>query len=205
MAFDDIRLRIDIEREAKGGPTFSTSIVTLSSGAEQRNQNWFRQRCVYDISYGVDTKDAYDDLLAFFYARRGRSRSFRFKDWSDFEFPLQAIGVGDGVDPGGGGPITGTTVFPLLKIYDDGVHSYARRITRPILSTLKVYVDGVETAYTWDFGTVVFATAPLAGLAITARCEFDVPVRFDTDTFPMTMVTDSVVQIEQLNLVEVME
>ena len=82
MAFDNIRLPVDIEQGAQFGPTFSTTVLQLSSGKEQRNQNRGRQLCAGDIAYGIQSKTDYMAVRTFFYARRGRARGFLFKDWS---------------------------------------------------------------------------------------------------------------------------
>src|SRR5262245_16867263 len=97
-AFDEIRLPEDVERGAQGGPQFKTNIMTLGSGFEKRNQEWADTQGEWDLSYGISTKDDLKTLIAFFYARRGRARGFRFKDWSDFELERQAIGIGDGAN-----------------------------------------------------------------------------------------------------------
>lgn len=202
VAFDDVRLPIEIEQGSTGGPTFNTSIVRLGSGAEARNQNWQSQRVVYDVGYGLtssaqtDAQDFYT-LLQFFYARRGRFRGFRFKDWTDFEAFSQPML-----------PNTGNLVWQLQKVYSDGVQTYTRKLTRPVAGSVVVFhadnsvVD--PSSYTLDVtkGTVTF-TSSQSGLKAT--CQFDVPVRFDTDTFTLTVQLFNAAEVQSLAIVEVIE
>lgn len=180
MAFHDIRLPTNIERGARGGPQFRTSIVETSSGYEQRNGEWAKARMTWDASYGVQTKADYDDLIEFYYARRGKLYGFRFKDWTDFEATGENIGTGDGME----------TDFQLTKTYSDAAGTYVRTILLPVTSpnTVTVYVAGspqtIITHYTIETGGIIRFTGgnePAMGDAVTADFEFDVPVRFDTD------------------------
>lgn len=196
-AFDDVRLPEDIEKGSEGGPQFFTSIVRLTSGGEARNQNWVNARCVFDISYGVN-EDTTSIVVAFFYARRGRLRGFRFKDWSDFEAESQTpIGVVDGTNKD----------FQLAKAYDDGLVTYIRPITRPVADTLNVFVNGLPTtAYTLGaHGVVSFTNAPSAGSTVRCTFEFDVPVRFDNDTLSLSMETARAAAVSSINVVEIIE
>lgn len=132
--FDDVRLPVFIEQGAKGGPGFNTTIKDLASGREKRNQNWSRSRARWDIGYAIDDFEGMRPVLAFFYARRGRARAFRFRDWADYELPRQTIGVGDAVH----------RVFPIFKRYEDDGGTFDRPITRPVRGTIRVWVDGAE-------------------------------------------------------------
>lgn len=174
MAFDETRLLETVERGARGGPGFKTQVVELSSGFENRNQLWSRARGAWNIGYGIRDRTTFQTVTTFFYARRGRLRGFRFKDWADFQATGEAIGTGTGAQ----------TEFQLQKTYSDGGQDYVREILKPVDGTVTVYVDGVE-----DIGAVVDTTTgvvtptftPTSGQAVTADFEFDVPVRFAND------------------------
>ena len=117
--------------------------------------------------------------------RRGRLHGFRFRDFADFKScpPSgvvspgdQPLGVGDGA----------ATVFALTKTYAD----LARPIAKPVAGTVRVSVDGVETAaFVVDpaTGAVTFDAPPGMGAVLTAGFEFDTPVRFDTDRIDVTL------------------
>lgn len=149
---------------------FKTSVITLSSGAEQRNQEWSVVRGAWDIAYGIRDREHFEEVIAFFYARRGRHRGFRFKDWSDYQATLEVVGT------------TGNVLTrQLQKTYQDTVLDYTRKIVLPVSATLIVYVDDIATL---DYvlganGLLTFPGDP--GGNVKATFEFDVPARFDTD------------------------
>lgn len=199
MAFDEVRLPGCIERGAQGGPGFKTTIITLSSGFEKRNQDWSETRGSWDIGYGIKTTDDLNDLIAFFYARRGRARGFRFKDWSDYILKKQAIGIGDGANDD----------YQLFKRYTSGGQDYDRILTKIVSGSELVYVNDVlqpGSAYTINYNTglITFAggNIPGMGLIVSASAEFDVPVRFDIDKLNITMQQFDQGAIPQVTLVE---
>jgi uncharacterized protein (TIGR02217 family) len=196
MAFDEIRLPVDIEQGAIGGPTFSTTVLLLAKGSEQRNQNWTQARYEGDIGYGIQSQSDYSVVRNFFYARRGRARGFRFKDWSDYQSNgAQVIGIGDG----------STKIFQLVNVYTDSVNAYTRTIIKPVAGTVAVYDNGVLGSPSVDTttGLVTYVTAPLAGHAISATFQFDLAVRFDVDKFPITIAQIDAGQIGSLAVIEI--
>lgn len=199
MAFHDVQLRDDIERGAEGGPGFKTNVLTLSNGKEKRNQEWELARGEWDIGYGIQEKAGYDEVRAFFYSRRGRAHSFRFKDWSDYYMDRQTIGEGTGA----------LTTFSLFKTYSDGTYSYDRPLTKPVVGTVKVWKDAVlqNSGYTVNYltGVITFTAAPADNVVIEAQCQFDVPVRFDVDKFPLNLTWEEAGTISSLMIVEVDE
>lgn len=198
MAFHDVRLPDDVERGASGGPEFNTTIIGMSSGREQRNIDWEEVRSSWELSYGIQDKQDFDAVKAFFYARRGKGYGFRFKDWGDFELADEPIGFGDGVE----------NDFPISKTYETGgPMPYIRLITRPIQPTLLVRIDGVETG-SWSLqpGGIIRLSSPLDDSAtLTVSGEFDVPVRFDTDKFQLILETSEAGAIGSLPIVELRE
>jgi uncharacterized protein (TIGR02217 family) len=58
-----------------------------------------------------------DAVIAFFYARAGKARGFRFKDWKDYQATSEAV-----VSIGSGN-------FQLVKRYASGSQTYIRTIT----------------------------------------------------------------------------
>lgn len=197
-AFDDVRLPIEVERGATGGPGFMTSIITMSSGNEQRNQDWIEARGVWNIAYGTDERSYFQEILSFFYARRGRARGFRFRDWSDYEIDY-AIGTGDGNEQD----------FQIVKIYEGaGPHPYVRVITRPVASTVRVFLNDVEQMSGWTLqpgGIIRFAVAPADTVEVSVMCDFDVPVRFDVDNLNINLEWQGAGAVETVQLVELRE
>jgi uncharacterized protein (TIGR02217 family) len=200
--FIDVRLPEDIERGAKGGPRFKTTVIGLNAGGEQRNADWSQQKCEFDVSYGVRNKDDWQEVLDHFYMVQGRAIGFRFKDWSDFEATTNLFGTGDGSED----------TFPLYKSYGTSPNLFFRRITRPI-SAISIYVNDVlktvTTHYTVNYSTgVVTFTAgnePANGATIKWTGEFDIPVRFNTDALDIELIWEDAGSVPQLTLVEIPE
>lgn len=197
MAFHDTRLPEQVEQGASGGPSFYTTVNAMMSGNEQRNINWEDARADWELSYGIQGYDDFDEVRAFFYARRGQAHSFRFKDWGDYQLLVEQIGVGDGT----------TQQFQITKTYEpDGPSPYVRNITRPISDTVVAFVDGVATSCTVNpLGIISFAVAPGVGTVVAVSCEFDVPVRFNTDKFQLQIETPQAAAIGSLPIIEVRE
>lgn len=174
--FHEVQFPPKIAYGASGGPQFNTSIVTTQGGFEQRNVNWQKARGRWDVSTGIKMKTDMDAVIAFFRARFGKAYGFRFKDWSDYQAVGQVIGTGNGV----------LTAFQLVKLYTSGSNSYSREIKKPVSGTVKIYLNGVlqGSGYSVDLttGIVTFSSAPGNTVVVSADFDFDVPVRFDTDT-----------------------
>lgn len=167
VAFHDVRLPEVIEQGAHGGPTFSTSILTSTGGHEKRIGNWALPRAKWNIASGARDDVAFQALLSFFMARNGSLYGFRFKDWSDYLAPAGSPVV----------LIPGTTTYRLARAYTSGPVTFLRPISRP-----------VSGAVTVSGGSVDFATGIVSGgSGVTWAGEFDIPVRFETDEFNLTL------------------
>ena len=192
--FHEIRFPTAISLGASGGPERRTDIVVLGSGHEERNQRWADSRRRYEAGYGVKSLDDLQAVIAFFEERRGRLHGFRWKDHADYKSCAfasapteedQPIGTGDGA----------TAEFQLVKHYGASFAPWSREITKPVLSTVKVAVDGALLTEGADYfldyatGLVTFdaGSIPAADAAITAGFEFDVPARFDTDRLEINL------------------
>ncbi|KAB7741592.1 TIGR02217 family protein [Parvibaculum sedimenti] len=207
MSFHEIRFPTNIALGATGGPERRTEIVTLGSGAEERNSAWAHSRRRYNAGLGTRSLDDVHALIGFFEARHGRLYGFRWKDRADFKSCApgaevtatdQAIGTGDGA----------TSAFQLVKAYSSGGVSYLRTIRKPVAGSLRVAVDGVEVAgaaFSVDAttGIVSFAVAPVLGAAVSAGFEFDVPVRFDTDFLEINLAAFEAGSVPNVPVIEV--
>jgi uncharacterized protein (TIGR02217 family) len=127
-----------------GGPEYSTDIVVLNSGWEQRNANWSESRGTWSAEYGPHSTADTQALIAFFHAVRGSAHGFRFKDPSD-NSSLVANGVLGLTGEGAGVP-----TYQMYKRYTSGALSTYRKIRKPISSGLIAYDD--YGALTWGSG-----------------------------------------------------
>ncbi|MDE2164104.1 MAG: DUF2460 domain-containing protein [Alphaproteobacteria bacterium] len=206
MTFHDIRFPTAIAFHSTGGPERKTEIVALGSGFEERNAVWANSRRRYDAGSGVKTLDDLHALVAFFEARMGRLYGFRFRDPADYKSCApgadiaatdQPLGTGDGA----------VTTFQLAKAYISGPSRWTRTIKKPVAGTVRIAIDSVEQTDGWSIdsttGLVTFAAAPASGAALTAGFEFDVPVRFDTDTLLVNLAAFTAGEIPSIPIVEV--
>jgi uncharacterized protein (TIGR02217 family) len=201
----DVRLSRDIEVRAVARPRYATDVIQLESGSEFRVPRWRYPKFAFEFnlqpgdpddtrSYENQTLQEFIDL---WHAAGGMGETFKFRHWSDYKAVNQEIGVGDGV----------TRTFQLFKNYSAGTVTRQRKITRPVLGTVKVYVEGVETAVTVNLATggVTFAVAPIDSALITADFDFDIPVRFDSDELELVALTKALDIPINIQLIEVRE
>jgi uncharacterized protein (TIGR02217 family) len=208
MGFHEVRFPVALSFGSLGGPERRTEIVTLANGFEERNTPWAEARRRYDAGVSLRLLDDIGEVIAFFEARQGQLFGFRWKDWADFKsctasrdvaFDDQFIALGDGV----------ATSFQLTKTYASGLATMVRRITKPVLGTVRAGLEGDEQTegihYTVDpaSGLITFASAPAVGERVTAGFEFDVPVRFDTDRILVSVASFHAGEVPQVPVVEV--
>ncbi len=208
--FNEVRFPTDVALGARGGPERRTDVVTLRSGAEQRNAVWADGRRKYQAGYGIKSFAQLEAVLAFFEAQRGRLYGFRWKDRFDYRSCAspgavaatdQPLGTGDGA----------TAVWQLVKTYGAGTTPYVRPIRKPVAGSVTVAVNGTTaalgTACTLDSttGLVSFlpGSVPPPGAAVTAGFQFDVPVRFDTDYLEVDLSHFEAGQIPNIPIVEI--
>ena len=196
---DMVRLPVDIERGASGGPEYRTTVIELDSGHERRNQGWELPRGRWLVGYGIADREEYERIIRFFRARRGRLNAFLFRDWSDYQAedqPVEAV-------PGE------ASMFQLARRYSDGTFAVNREIKYPVSDELTIEVSGSEATTGWTLsagGILTFSTDPLPTAGdITWSGEWDVPVRFDTDHLEVTLENFIAGSVPNIPIVEVLE
>lgn len=169
--FHNVRFPEDISYGSSGGPGFKTSVIDLASGHEQRNIEWSMARANYDAAYGIKQREQMEDVLEFFYARRGKAYGFRYKDWMDYQLDRQSIGVAT------------TNATQVYKRYEPlTAHFYDRTILKIVPDSVLLWANTVTiNPALLDVNTGIVNTTSYIGQTIEVQCEFDVPVRFDTD------------------------
>lgn len=173
-----------------GGPTWNTNIVITDSGAEVRNQRWSYPRHEYDVAFGVKASTDLESLLKFFHVVAGQAIGFRYKDHMDYK-SCDVDGTVNSSDCIISTASSATSV-QLYKTYVQGSYSRSRKILKPVVGTVKVSVNGTalttsEFAVDSTQGIVNISGGYSAGVVIKAGFEFDVPVRFNTDTLSVNM------------------
>ncbi len=170
MAFIDVRLSTCVALGFMGGPEWSTQVVDLENGLEQRNADWLYPKHRYAAQYMNFDAQARDEILEAFHACRGRLHVFRFKDWNDYVADAEPLA-----------PAVGTsTPLQLIKTYTLGSQASARLIQAVVFAV--VSRNGSPVAGTLDLATGLFTpdAAWVAG-TFTWSGEFDVWVRFASD------------------------
>ena len=196
MAFHDVRFPPVIEQGAQGGPMFNTGVQETAGGFEIRQQNWSMPRHKWNVGTGLRDADGVQELIHFFWARQGRAHTFLFRDWADHQAIGQPLGAGDGAK----------TDFQLAKRYSSGGVALVRKLTRPDPATVRVRVDGAPAAFALlPLGVVRLAAAPAAGAAVSADCDFDCHVRFDTDELGINLQQVDIGSWPEIPVVEVRE
>lgn len=204
QAFDAVDFPLAIGREAVVATEFSTQIVSSPSGHEQRASEWAEPRMRYDAGPGIRSEADVRTLTDFFRARRGAARAFRFRD------PFDGSSAADGGLPTAADQLLGLgdgerRQFALVKRYGEGDAEQVRPIRLPVEGSVRVSVDGIETAafLITDDGEVSLDNAPGAGIEVRAGFLFDVPVRFAEDRLEASRATFLAGELASVPLVEV--
>lgn len=206
MSFINYRLPDCVERGATGGPEFNTTVQESYSGFEKRNVNWSMPRRTWNIGYGIDSSGGIQqEVLNLFHIAQGRARGFRFKDWSDYQIGSlststpQSIAIADGVK----------TQFQIIKKYTISPLTFNRNITRTVAGTVDVYVNDVLQVSGFsvdnDTGVVTFTSAPANLDDIGIVCEFDVPVRFNSDSLQIRVLLSDASENPDIEIIELRE
>lgn len=208
MAFHEILFPTNIGYGSTGGPTRKTEVITLDSGAEQRNSPWSASRHMYNVAYGVKTYDNLMTVKAFWENRQGPLNGFRFRDFSDYKScnPQQTVTKTDQILQGTVN--SSNKIFQIVKLYTDAAGNYTRTIWKPVSGTVLIADNGTlkteTTDYTVDYtkGIVTFVTAPVTGHAMTCGFQFDIPVRFQDDKITINLEDFAAGQLDPILLVE---
>ncbi|WOR13746.1 DUF2460 domain-containing protein [Hyphomonas sp. FCG-A18] len=198
--FDDVRFPLVLAQGARGGPERLVEVLKLASGREVRGSSWAGSRRRWDVSGAVDTLDRLYEIMAFFEARQGPLKAFRFRDPLDHSSARpgvdvsaldQVLGLGDGVQ----------TRFALRKAYGD----VWRSIRQPVESSVQVALDFVTVVSGWQVEEheIVFDVPPAVGVAVSAGFEFDCVVRFENERFEGVVEAMGTGRATRIGLVEV--
>lgn len=198
MLFHEINLPQFIEVFAIGYPQFNNACATTISGAEIRQASRQSAKQHYIIKNCRLSLAQFEQFNSFFRARQGQLFGFRLKDHGDWQARNQVIGQGDDA----------TKEFPLIKLYQDPINPYRRRITKPVSDSVTVQVNGNEAigaVIDYKQGLVNFEAPPAKGQIITASFAFDVPVRFACDSFEyFYSQIDGAIELANIELREVL-
>ena len=194
--FHDVRFPLHLAFGSRGGPVRAVDILQLANGTEVRNAKTRHSRRQYNAVAGLKSRNEAIELLQFFQSLNGAIYGFRFRDPLDYDAD-SLLGVGDGT----------RSEFTLIKQYGTTPYIYTRRLTKPVEGTVRVRVDGVETGVSVDYsrGSIQFQTPPEKDAVITAKFEFDVPVRFASDALDIVLDDFGAADIQDIPLIEIFQ
>ncbi len=192
---------------------FTTNVLENVGLEEMRVPNNTEYRFSCDVGDMLLREDQYrlhySYLKDFFEARKGKYEGFRFKNWADYRLTATPHQISDDLSTQGLlVPTTEPLTYQVVKKYTLNNQSCYKTIRKIVSESWEVYEDGVLLLEGFEVninnGTVVFEEEPEGEL--TFACEFDLPCRFDVDTFsPVLIVDDDGNQLYQLNQLRVIE
>jgi len=201
MRFHDISLPKFIEVFAIGVPEFSNSSLSTLSGRELIFLDRENARQKYLIKNCRLSQAQFEEFNNFFRARRGKQFAFRFRDYSDYQVNKQFIAEGNSI----------LSEFQLFKLYADLISPYVRKITRLVKNNIILYIDNdtiddltIETI-NYDTGIVTLKQPLPQKKTLIADFIFDIPVRFNNDSFEYFYCEDGSIELSIIELVEVIE
>ncbi|TDB26379.1 hypothetical protein ATCM_01075 [Stenotrophomonas sp. ATCM1_4] len=175
--FIDTRLPECVAYGFQGGPEWNTAIVELDNGGEVRNGQWRYPRMRYSAAFNNLSAAGQREVMAAFYAARGRLYAFRFND------PLDNVAKAEPIAPA----IGTTDAVQLTRTYRLGPESATRRIQAIVTAVIRNSA-GTAVAGSLDAGKGLFVPAlAWADDDYTWSGEFDVWVRFDSDHNAFTL------------------
>lgn len=163
----------------------------------------------FTIAY-VQERDPFGAAVFSLYSRAfGRFAGFRFKSHDDFTTRPDGTSAPTALDELL--PTLTTTTVQLVKRYGSGATIPAlgkplRTIFKPVTGTVLVARNGAPltlgVGFTVDTTTgIVTLAAPVGADTITGGCEFDLPMRFDSD-LQVEYTTDQIRSASGIQLVE---
>jgi uncharacterized protein (TIGR02217 family) len=188
--FIDQRMNEHISYGFTGGPTFATTRIGLVSGHERRNAERDRPKYRFRAPFEAVKPEYHRELQSNYIACRGPLKSFRFKDWSDYELDDEEVAISDGsVDE----------EIQIVKPYSFGPAGFEEIVERPIVkpvdstrfnlangwvedaAPIAVTANDVPIGFAIDYDTGILTISAGLDDVIRVTGEFDVPVQFDED------------------------
>jgi uncharacterized protein (TIGR02217 family) len=178
-------------------PAFNTIVASHVSGREVRYPNYVNPIWVFEVTFdGLDSSptgfylglgpQSQQELLGFFLACQGKYSTFLFTDPTDNSVSGGLLAYGDG----------STTTFTFAR--------YMGSFLEPVgwvTAVSNVRLNGVNQSSGWSLvnpNSLVFATAPGAGVAITANFTYAFQCRFDDDSVDFEQFMQNLWRVDSL-------
>lgn len=191
---------------------WSTDLVDYDTGKEQTNQVWERPKRYWVLPYNTMLREYRDKLLELFSRAKGRYTVFLFEDPYDYKCALTECSVT---------AVGGETTTQLIKSYYPGEsETWDENMTRiqpsgvfpPIVKIdAAVKTEGTHFTLDDDIGIIDWTGggspngALGAGEIVTANYYFYRPVKFDTDIYEESTIYDSILNMGDVPIREIIE
>jgi uncharacterized protein (TIGR02217 family) len=205
MVFDEVQFPPQMSYGSTVTLDFNNTILENSDGSEVRVCRWMYPLHTFTVKETLMSKIDTSTLAAFYVARQGPGRGFRFKDWSDYTTAPDGISAPTPFDM----PMLPTSdpnVWQLIKNYTSGSITKTRYIYKPTIVVCAVggtVIPGFDLSGDITRGLIKFASTP--GTAPTAGCYFDVPVRFSKQMDPAMYLIRGTLGQGSIDSIELME
>lgn len=165
MAYINELLPTGVSLNWVGGFGFSTSVVVVANGVEQRNQGWQYNRARYTVSYNARQAAAWLEFEAFFGIAAGKANTWRLRDPRD-NVCAAAQGKFVAID---------STHAQMVKRHTFGSHTFDVLVTKPDASV--VLTGGSGASFDADTGIVTHGGIPTSWAGTFYKhCRFDTDV-----------------------------
>jgi uncharacterized protein (TIGR02217 family) len=164
-------------------PEYRVVITRRTSGVERRNRSWLRPLLKFTLTLGPRHENEIQEALEWFHVAGGQARGFRIQDRVDYSSarlmetatsPIDQPLVEIAESPG---------TYQLTKRYQVGIDEDSQ----PVYQDRPIYKPVSGTVTLSGAGSVDYATGVVTGASpgTTWGGQFDVPVRFESPTFPV--------------------
>lgn len=153
---------MDVSYGSSGTPSYRTDVIVLENGQELRAALSDQPIYVYDVAYGVKSRVQMQAVHTFLHGRKGMARTFRFKDWLDYqvaESPLTVLGA---------------RTIQLTKQYVSGSQILDREIHKPIAPITMRRNTAPFTGFTLDDNSGILTLTPDATSVIAAGANINI-------------------------------
>lgn len=186
MAFAEVSLEVGAPL-GSGGYGFKTTITRNAGDFEKRFARRLEPLFKGNIGQANLRSEMIDHVTTFFNARRGKAQGFRYRFWADYTATATPKDLGDTASTQGVAFLIAPNTYACYKVYSWGGQTCYKRITKLVQGTVSVFSNGnpaTGAAINNDTGIITYS----GGGTITWKGEFDLPVRFDTDTLPRVLM-----------------
>jgi uncharacterized protein (TIGR02217 family) len=200
MPFINSNLPLDISNNSTFEVSFNTNIVNFVNGMELRNQLLKSPKLKYKVNYNNLSKKDAQKIMSFFYECQGMMNSFRIRNWLDSELNKEFIYLENGQE---------IKQIQIIKKYNQNNSQYIRKITKPVLNSLALFVNELELSnnsynINEQNGLISLNQSLKNNDKLSISCIYDDEVRFANDNIIFNVDDSGLFAINNIELIEVL-